>query len=270
MILIILFAFLQGLTEFLPVSSQGHLILFNDTFNLAETSNLTALEMNIIAHFGSILAIMCFYFQTLKKWVFSVRMIIRPDLDTDIFLLHNIVFSSLPIFLFGYFFAKYFNYENQATLTLIAFTSIIFGFLIYFIDKYCLRIKNIDNLGYKLSLLIGLFQCVALIPGVSRSGSIITCMRFLGFRREFAVKYSNLLSIPTIIGATSFLILDSDFSINTVIIYNLYSFLIFFFSFIFSLIFIFFFVNWVKKFSLSIFAAYRVIFGLALIMYIYI
>ena len=82
------------------------------------------------------------------------------------------------------------------------------GFLIYFIDKYCLRIKNIDNLGYKLSLLIGLFQCVALIPGVSRSGSIITCMRFLGFRREFAVKYSNLLSIPTIIGATSFLIFE--------------------------------------------------------------
>ena len=270
MFLIVIFAFVQGFTEFLPVSSQGHLIFFNKIFHLNDLTSLSTLEMNIIAHAGSLLAVIFYYKDILIYWLAGIKMIIRPDLDRKIFLLINIITASIPLFFIGFFFAKYFAYDSNDVLFLIALMSIVFGILIYFIDKFCLRIKNIDGLNLKLSFVIGLFQCLALVPGVSRSGAIITSMRFLGFRREFAARFSNILSIPAILGALSFLIISSRGTIEITNIFSLHALIIFTLSFLFSIIFIFFFVTWVSKYSYSIFAIYRVIFGFLILMYIYI
>ena len=269
MVLIIIFALIQGFTEFLPISSQGHLIFFNDIFDISELSTISILEMNIIAHMGSLFAVILYYRKTIFHWVFSFNMLIRPDLDKKSYLLLNIIISSIPVFIFGYFFAKYFNYDNQLLLLLISITSIIFGVLIYTFDKYCLRIKNLEGLTYKLSFFIGLFQCLALIPGVSRSGSIITSMRFFGFRREFAVEYSNLLSIPVILGAVSYLIIENSSLIQFGVFSSLISLTLLIFSFLFSIIFLFFFIKWVQRFSFALFAIYRVLFGLAILGYFY-
>ncbi len=270
MLLILLFALIQGLTEFLPISSQGHLIFLNNFFNISEKSALSILEMNILAHMGSLLAVFIFYRKRILGWIFSIKMIVRPDLDRNIFLLINILISSIPLFFFGYFFAKYFNYSSDILIIIISLTSILFGILIFFTDKFCLRIKNIEGLTYKLSFLIGLFQCIALVPGVSRSGSVITVMRLLGFRREFAVEFTNLLAIPAISGAVCYLMMNNQDLIFLSNLSSLNGFILLIASFLFSLVFIFFFVKWVQKFSFSIFAIYRILFGLALIIYFYI
>ncbi len=154
-------------------------------------------------------------------------------------------------------------------IIIISLTSIIFGILIYVFDKFCLRIKNLDGLNFKLSLLIGLSQCLALIPGVSRSGSIITSMRLLGFRREFAVEYSNYLSIPVILGAVTYLIIENNSLIQLGTFSNLIALTVLTLSFIFSLIFLFLFIKWIQNFSFAIFAIYRILFGLAILGYFY-
>ncbi len=266
LILIALLAFTQGFTEFLPVSSQGHLVFVNNFFDYQNTQ-LNTLEINIIAHFGSLIAVVFMYRQTLFNFFRSLKMIARPDIDSNVFFINNILISTLPIIFIGFFFAKYFNYESDLLLTIIASSSIFFGGLIFFVDKFCLRIKNLDSLNYKLALLIGFFQCFALCPGVSRSGALITIMRFLGFRREFSVQYTNLLSIPVITGAVVYLISNNLNEMNMNKILSLEALILATLSFIFSLIFIYFFINWVKKFSFSIFAFYRIIFGLLIIFY---
>jgi undecaprenyl-diphosphatase len=84
-ILIIIFALIQGFTEFLPISSQGHLILFNNIFNISELSTISILEMNVIVHMGSLLAVILYYRRTIIHWIFSINMIVRPDLDKKSF-----------------------------------------------------------------------------------------------------------------------------------------------------------------------------------------
>ena len=269
MIYIFTFALIQGLTEFLPISSQGHLILFNDVFDVSQFSTISILEMNIIAHMGSLLAVSFYYRKTVIHWIFSFNMIVRPDLDRKSFLFLNIFIASIPIVIMGYFFAKFFDYDSELLIIIISLTSIIFGILIYIFDKFCLRIKNLDSLTFKLSFIIGLSQCFALIPGVSRSGSIITSMRLLGFRREFAVEYSNLLSIPVILGAVTYLIIENNSLIQLGTLSNSIALIVLILSFIFSLIFLFLFIKWVQNFSFAIFAIYRILFGLAILSYFY-
>jgi len=268
-LLIIIFALIQGLTEFLPISSQGHLIFYNDIFDVSQSLTISILEMNIIAHMGSLFAVMFYYRHTIIHWILSFNMLVRPDLDKKSFLLLNITVSSIPVFAIGYFFAKYFNYDSELLLVIISLTSIIFGVIIYVFDKFCLRIKNLEGLTYKLSFFIGLSQCLSLIPGVSRSGSIITSMRFLGFRREFAVEYSNLLSIPVILGAVTYLIIENANLLQFSNFTSLVAFILLISSFIFSLIFLFFFIKWVQRFSFAIFAIYRVFFGIIILGYFY-
>ena len=266
---IIIFALVQGLTEFLPISSQGHLILLNNIFDVSQSSTISILEMNIIAHMGSLLAVIFYYRKTVIHWIFSFNMIVRPELDRKLFLLLSIFIASIPIVIMGYFFAKFFDYDSELLIIIISLTSIIFGILIYIFDKFCLRIKNLEGLTFKLSFIIGLSQCLALIPGVSRSGSIITSMRFLGFRRDFAVEYSNLLSIPAILGAVTYLIIENDSLIQLGTFSNSIALIVLTLSFIFSLIFLFLFIKWVQNFSFAIFAVYRILFGLAILIYLY-
>ena len=129
-------------------------------------------------------------------------------------------------------------------------------------------VRNQDSINFKVALFTGLFQCLALIPGVSRAGANMIALRSLGFNRNFTVRYSNLLSIPVIIGATGFLFInENNFFIGGFL--NLNVVLVFFLSFLFSLIFIHFLITWVRNSSLLIFIIYRIIFGTFLIFLFY-
>lgn len=265
LLILFFFCFLQGFTEFLPISSQGHLIVFSEYYNFNAETGISVLESTIIAHFGSLFAVILYYINTIKGFVFSLKLLDRPDIDKNSFLLVNLIISSFPLVLVGYIFTKIFIHDSDNILLIIGVTSIIFGILLFVVDGFCLRIKNLTSLNYYTSLLIGLCQCMALVPGVSRSGSVITAMRLFGFQRKFAVFYSNLLSVPAISAATGYLLISNIEDLSTSAMFSFHGIIIFVGSLLFSLVFIFLFIAWTKKFSFFIFAFYRLLFGIFLI-----
>ena len=240
----------QGISEFLPISSSAHLILVSNFYNFRSSSLL----IDVGLHFGSLLAIV-FYF---RRELF--------DLKNNRKLLILMVVGSLPLIIFGYFLYITETIYLLRNVKVIAWTTLFFGIILYLADQRKVD-KNISsNLNIRSILVIGFFQILALIPGVSRAGITMTAARFLNFNRLDSGKISFLLSIPALTGA-SFLSLKNittqSIEINYLIIIAM------FLSFLFSYITIRFFLFYINKFSLSVFVIYRVIIGLALIFIIY-
>ena len=157
--------------------------------------------------------------------------------------------------------------EKIRNIEIIGWTTFVFGILLYVSDKYRFN-KNIkSDLKYKSAIFIGLFQVISLIPGVSRSGITITAARFLNFKRTDAAKISFLLSIPTLCAVSVFgvknIYLSGDFQISLLNIFSI------FFSFIFSFATIKFFIKFLKKSDLRIFALYRLLLGTILLIIFY-
>ena len=177
-----------------------------------------------------------------------------------------IIIGSLPLIIVGYFVFNSNFYENVREIKVIAWSTLIFSFLLYFSDKFSISKKFDDNLNTKNILIIGLFQILALIPGASRSGIVITGSRFLNFSRYDAAKISFLLSIPALLGA-SVLTLKESFLIEQT--FNINVLLSIFFSYVFSYLTIKYFLIYIKKFSLNIFVVYRILLSLILFYFIY-
>ena len=248
MIEIFILSIIQGITEFLPISSSSHLILVSNYLQ----NDSQDLSIDVSLHIGSFLAVI-FYF---KKDIFSFVQ------NKTLFL--KIFISCIPIMITGYILVKYNLIEQLRNLKVIGWTTLLFGILLYFSDK-SKNFKNIkNNFDYKSALYIGLFQILSLIPGVSRSGISITTARFLKFERFNSAKISFLLSIPTLAAVSFFGITNLLISDN--LQFTLFNILSISLSFIFSLITIIFFLKFIKKFSLNIFVTYRVILG-AIILY---
>lgn len=251
MVEIFILSLVQGITEFLPISSSSHLILTSKYLNF-DNQGLT---VDVSLHIGSFLAVI-FYF---KKDLF--HFIKTKDL------LFKIIFASLPVMFVGFVLIKFNLIEYIRNIKVIGWMTIIFGILLYLSDKFKNN-KNINNnFNYKSALFIGILQIFSLIPGVSRSGITITAGRFLEFKRVEAVKISFLLSIPTL-AAVSFygineLLKSEDLQ------FSLLSILSVIFSFLFSLITIKYFLKYIKKFNLNIFVFYRIFLGLLILIVAY-
>lgn len=247
---IIILSIIQGVSEFLPISSSAHLILVSNFYNFRSSSLL----IDVGLHFGSLLAIV-FYF---RRELFNLK--------NNRKLLILMVVGSLPLIIFGYFIYITETIYLLRNVKVIAWTTLFFGIILYLADQRKVD-KNISsNLNVRSILVIGFFQILALIPGVSRAGITMTAARFLNFNRLDSGKISFLLSIPALTGA-SFLSLKNittqSIEINYLIIITM------FLSFLFSYITIRFFLIYINKFSLSVFVIYRVIIGLVLIFIIY-
>ena len=247
MIEVLILAIIQGVTEFLPISSSSHLILISNYINF----NNQNLSIDVSLHIGSFLAVITYFFKD----------IINFFRDKKLF--YKILLSSFPVMIVGYILVKYNFTDTLRNIELIAWTTIIFGILLYVADKFKLQKKINNDLSYKSAIFIGFFQVLSLIPGVSRSGITITAARLLKFERYDSAKISFLLSIPTLGGV-------SIFGLNNLInseslefsFLNLLSITL---SFIFSLITIKFFLSFIQKFSLKIFVIYRIFLGLILL-----
>ena len=240
----------QGISEFLPISSSAHLILISSFFELKTNSLL----IDISLHLGSLIAIV-FYF---RKDLF--------DLNNNRKYLYLILFGSIPLLIFGYILHSSELIYLLRNIKVIAFTTLFFGIILFFSDQAKTE-KNIStNLDFKSIIFIGLFQILALIPGVSRAGITLTAARFLKFNRVDSGKISFLLSIPALAGA-SFLglqdLIGQPLEINYLIIFAITL------SFLFSFITVKFFLNFINKFSLNIFVIYRLIIALILLSIIY-
>ena len=246
----LLLALIQGVSEFIPVSSSAHLILFSNIIN--DYSNSVLMDTSL--HLGSLIAIVHFFWKDL----------INFNNNKKIWIL--IIIGSLPLIIFGYFIFNYNLYENIREVEVIAWSTLIFGLLLYFSDKLNVSKSFNENLNIKNILIIGLFQVMALIPGASRSGVVITGSRFLNFNRFDAAKISFILSIPALLGA-SVLTLKESFLIEQT--FNLNIIFSIFFSYIFSYLTIKYFLIYIKNFSLNIFVFYRVLLSLVLFYFIY-
>ena len=251
MIEIFLLSFIQGLTEFLPISSSSHLIIFSNFTNF-DNQNLA---IDVSLHIGSFLAVLTYFSKDIINFIKNKVLFLK------------IFVASLPVMFVGFILVQTDLINKVRNIEMIGWTTLIFGILLYISDRYKLK-KNIDkNFNYKSAIIIGLFQILSLIPGVSRSGISITAARFLNFKRFDAVKISFLLSIPTL-GAVSIfglknLISSQDFN------FSLLNLISIFFSFIFSLITINFFLKYINSFSLNIFVVYRISLGLLLLLIAY-
>ena len=240
----------QGISEFLPISSSAHLILISSFFELKTNSLL----IDISLHLGSLIAII-FYF---RKDLF--------DLNNNRKYLNLILFGSIPLLIFGYILHSSELIYLLRNIKVIAFTTLFFGIILFFSDQAKTE-KNISiNLDFKSIIFIGLFQILALVPGVSRAGITLTAARFLKFNRVDSVKISFMLSIPALAGA-SFLglqdLINQPLEINYLIIFAIIL------SFLFSFITVKFFLNFINKFSLNIFIIYRILLSLILFGIIY-
>ena len=265
MLFVVLFCLVQGFSEFLPISSQGHLLVFNNYINITNFSNLSILELNILSHLGSLLAVFIYYNRFIFSSIRGLKLFFRPDLNKNLSLSYKLIVSTIPIIIAGYYFGKSFDYNNDFLLLIIGVSSIAFGIILFILDKFCLLIRNEESMSYKIAFFTGLIQCFALIPGVSRAGSNMIALRAIGFNRNFTVKYSNLLSIPVIIGAAIYLIYNENNNLYINDTFNLTAITVIALSFIFSVIFIHFLISWVRRSSLLIFVLYRIIFGTFLI-----
>ena len=244
---IIFLSLIQGVTEFLPISSSSHLIIFSNLTNY-ENQNLS---IDVSLHIGSFLAVLTYFHKDIKNLIKNKKFFFK------------IFAASIPVMLFGFFLVQTNLIEKLRNIEIIGWTTLLFAILLYISDKFELK-NNIDkNFNYKSAIFIGLFQILSLIPGVSRSGISITAARFLNFKRFDAAKISFLLSIPTL-GAVSLFGLKDLLSNEsaTITLLNLISI---FLSYIFSLITINYFLKYIKKFSLNIFVIYRILLGLVLL-----
>tara|TARA_Y100000590_G_scaffold196145_1_gene222706 strand:+ start:577 stop:1344 length:768 start_codon:yes stop_codon:yes gene_type:complete len=248
---IILISIIQGVTEFIPVSSSAHINLLSKVFGYQDIE----LIINVSAHFGSLVAVIFFF----RKEIFEFAK------NKNLF--SKIVIASIPIGVVGFFLIKYGIISNLRTLEIMGWTTIIFGLLLYVSDRFQLNQNIKDNLSVKNAILIGCFQILALVPGVSRSGIIITGARFLKFNRIDSAKISFLLSIPALGGWSLYgfydLIKQDD------VLLNIGAILTAFLSFVFSYLTIKYFLVYLKKFNLNLFVGYRLILGIILLIIAY-
>tara|TARA_A100001015_G_scaffold294941_1_gene373286 strand:+ start:182 stop:940 length:759 start_codon:yes stop_codon:yes gene_type:complete len=242
---------IQGITEFLPISSSSHLILFSNYLNF-DNQNLS---IDVSLHIGSFLAVIIYFKKDIFNFVKNKELALK------------IIISSIPIMIVGYALIKLDLIDKLRNIKTIGWTTIIFGILLFYSDKFSKINKIEKNFNFKSVLFIGLIQVLSLIPGVSRSGITITAARFLKFKRFDSAKISFLISIPTLAAVSFFglfnLISSNDLNFS---IFNLISIVL---SFLFSFITIKYFLKYIKKFSLNIFVFYRIILGVIILFFAY-
>ena len=247
---IFLLSIIQGVSEFIPVSSAAHLILASSIYEFRNQSLL----IDISLHLGSLMAIL-FYF---KDDIFNFK--------KNKSLFYKIIIGTLPLIIFGYFLYSTNIIYQLRDIKVIAWATLFFGILIYIADKNKFLKKIDTDFTIRSVLIIGFFQVIALIPGVSRAGITITAGRILGFDRTDSTKISFYLSIPALAGASALGIKDlfkANIEFNLLVIVGV------FLSFIFSLITIKFFLKFIKKFSLNLFVVYRIFLATILFYIIY-
>ena len=247
---IFILSIIQGVSEFLPISSAAHLIVASNIYEFENQSLL----IDISLHLGSLLAIL-FYF---KEDIFNLK--------KNINLFYKIVIGTIPLIFFGFLLYSTDLIHQLRNIKVIAWATLFFGILIYIADKNKFLKKIDSDFNIKSILIIGFFQVLALIPGVSRAGITITAGRILGFDRVDSTKISFYLSIPALMGASALGIRDlfkESIEFNFLILIGI------FLSFLFSLITIKFFFEFLKKFSLNVFVVYRIFLATVLFYIIY-
>ena len=248
---ILILAIIQGISEYLPVSSAAHLVLVSKYYVFTNQSLL----IDICLHLGSLIAIIFYFRNDILNFIKNKDFLIK------------ILIGTIPIIPVGYIMFQTGLINQLRSLEVIGWMSLIFGILLYVGDRSKITKKIDTQFTNKSAIIIGLFQVFALIPGVSRAGITITSGRLLGFSRFESAKISFFLSIPTL-AAASLLGIYNIYKEGSAEL-NFLAIVAVTFSFIFSYFTIALFLNFIKKFSLNIFIIYRIILSLFILGIVY-
>jgi len=263
----ILFGVVEGITEWLPVSSTGHLILLDEFIKLNVSSEFYEM-FEVVIQLGAIFAVLLLFFHKLNP--FSPGKTPEQQKNTWI-LWGKVIVAVLPSAVLGlmlddWFDAHFYNY------VVVALALIIYGVAFIEVEKRNagkkFRIRKVDKIDWRTAFLIGAFQCLALIPGTSRSGSTILGAILLGVSRSAASEFSFFLAIPTMLGASAlkvlkFILSGTSVTLTEVLVLLVGSFV----SFVVSLLAIRGLMKYVRKHSFSIFGVYRIVLGAVVLIY---
>lgn len=263
MLSVIILGFIQGIAEFLPISSSAHLIIFRDLFGIgANIGNDIAMSFDIALHFGTLLAIGIYFF---KDFINMIKKGFTKGVkDKEGKILWYIVLATIPAAIAGLLFEDIVEDTIRTNFIIIAIALIVMGIIIYLVDRSFKAKKEIGDMSLKDAFIIGCSQVFALIPGFSRSGTTIAAGRLLNLKREDAAKFSFFLSAPVVLGAV---VLDLKDSIP-VLLDNLLIFGIgILVSFIVGMLCIKFLMKYLKKNDFKIFMWYRLLLGIVVILW---
>ncbi len=251
MVEILILSLIQGITEFLPVSSSSHLIIISEYLNLQNQN----LKIDVSLHIGSFFAVIVFFRKDIFNFIDNKKLMLQ------------ILIGSIPVMIIGYLLVKLNLIDQIRNIKIIGWTTLIFGVLLYLSDKSDTKKKIDKNFTLKSAFIIGVMQILSLIPGVSRSGIVITSARFLKFKRFDSAKISFLFSIPTLAAVSIFGLINLIESNE--LEFSFLSLISIIFSFLISYLTIKYFLRYIKNFSLNIFVMYRITLGTLILLLVY-
>ena len=259
---LILLAIVQGITEFLPISSSGHLELVHEVIGETPDDFL----FDIAVHVGTLLAVIVYFWRDVWGMIQGgMCFILRRPHEKKSLSIH-ILLASIPVIIVGFLIYTFIP-EFFRSLSVIAWTTLIFGILLGWVDKVSTQKRTIENMGWKDALFIGFAQCLSLIPGTSRSGITMTAARFLGISRTQSARFSLLLGTVAISGAGTLGSLDLMDAENVHLTLDVVFAAIL--SFVAAIIAVTLMMRWLKQSSFMPFVIYRVILGIILLGIVY-
>ena len=263
---IIVLAIVQGITEFLPISSSGHLILVPYLTDWPDQG----IMMDVGVHVGTLGAVMLYFRRDVGRMIvafFQMLTFAKEYNSSERHLMLMLILSTIPIVIFGAAASSLGLTDAWRTIEIIGWTSIIFGIALYWFDTKCDVKLDLSKLCFGHALIIGFAQVLAIIPGTSRSGVTMTAARALGFSRTDAARFSMLMSIPTILAAAILQIADllgeQTLTIGTDLLLGA------FLSFIAALVAIAGLLKWLARASMTPFVIYRILLGIGLLIMVY-
>lgn len=251
---------IQGLTEFLPVSSSGHLILFTKYTSYGDQGQ----AIDIALHIGSLAAVVLYFWGTIKNMLVSLwQNKFKPNFSViGVRIAYYLLFATIPAVVIGGA-LSYFGTEWTRVTKLIGWMQMVYSLLLWYADTKFTTNRTLQDMSLRDALLIGFAQCLAFLPGTSRSGVTITIGRFLGFNRSEVAKFSMLLSVPSILAAgilAAYMLCAGTQFNHIVLAYQAVGM-----SFVFSFLAIFLMMRWLRFATFLPFVIYRVLLGLFLL-----
>ncbi|MEQ8370531.1 MAG: undecaprenyl-diphosphate phosphatase [Alphaproteobacteria bacterium] len=262
LLFIILLAIVQGLTEFLPVSSSAHLILLPQVTGVQDQGAL----IDIALHVGTLLAVLVYFRQEIWQMLVGLVRMMQRRRDPGAKLAGVITVATAPVVIAGFLVHVYLG-DILRNAEIIAWATVIFAVLLYVADNIGMTVRRIEHLDYGSGLAIGLAQVLALIPGTSRAGITMTAARALGLERRESARFSMLLSIPTIFAAGVLAAVDLwrlgdvRLQIDALVAAS--------FAFAAALLAIALLLRWLERARFTPFVVYRLLLGGGLLIWIY-
>ena len=266
---LVVLAAIQGITEFLPISSSGHLIVGERLLGIAAGGLAAADEQRLVivaVHVGTLGAVALYLRRDLWDMLRALPSLVRGRMTPAGQLLIQLAIGTVPVVIAGLLLKEYFG-GMSLNVTVIAWATLGFGVLLYATDSYFMTVLKIEQMTISSALFIGLFQAVALIPGTSRSGITMTAARILGYERTDAARFSMLLSIPTIIAAGTLEGIELARSGNVAL--TLQALIAAGLALVSALVAIVLMMAWLRRATFTPFVIYRVILGLILLAWVY-